>query len=101
MVMSTRASGKMIKLMARGLTCTLMEQCTKEIGRKISNMDTEKRLGLMEHAMRVNMWRERRMARASLSGQTDPLMKGSSWTTIFMAMAFTCGPMKGDTKVNG
>jgi hypothetical protein len=101
MAMSMKVSGRMIKLMAREPTCTLMEQCTKEIGRKINSTDTEKRLGLMEHAMRDSMSKERRMERASLSGQMDLHMKASSWTTIFMDMAFTCGLMKGDTKVNG
>ena len=54
MVTFTRAAGLTIKHMVSELTVTLMEQNTKACGKLTNNMATEKRLGLMVLALRVN-----------------------------------------------
>ena len=53
MATSTRVSGRMIRLMARVSTSTLMAHSMMEIGVRISKMDMVLRLGLMVLSMRV------------------------------------------------
>ena len=75
MVMSTRETGRMTRLMASEDTFTLMVPSTRESGRKTSNMVTVRRAGPMVLSTRVNTSKVKKMAMEGLCGQTDPIMR--------------------------
>jgi hypothetical protein len=61
----TKVNGLKIKRMVRVPTRTLMEPDIMDSGKKINNMDTELRHGLMELVMRANTLKEKSMAKES------------------------------------
>jgi hypothetical protein len=65
MEMFTKESGQTIKQMEKEHTHMLMVLNIKEIGRMISSMAMELRLGLMVLFMRVNILKEKRMAKVN------------------------------------
>jgi hypothetical protein len=73
----------------------------KDIGKKINNMGTEKRLGLIMHATKENIKKAKKMAMENLFGQMVQLIKGSSLIIIFMEWVFIHGLIKDNIMVNG
>ena len=61
MEMSTRASGSMIRQMAKEYTIMQMVQTTMENGKTTSNMDSVWKDGLMVQSMKDSTSKERRM----------------------------------------
>ena len=55
MEMFTKASGKMIKLMATESICTQMAHNMRATGKKINNTEKEKKRGLMVLATKATM----------------------------------------------
>ena len=68
----------MIKLTVLVNTCILMVHSMKGPGRKINNMEREKKPGLMVPAIKVTMLMEKKMVQANLDGLIVQLMKVSS-----------------------
>jgi hypothetical protein len=99
--MSTKVSGKMIRLTGRESTLMSMEAAMKEPGSKISNMATVLKDGLMEPPMKASIYRERSMEKESSPGLTSQPILETSMTTISTARVFTNGPMEECSQVNG
>lgn len=78
MVMCMREIGKMIRLMDLVVISILTAQNMKVIGKKINSMDTEKKHGQMELAMKEIIKTAKRMEKASLCGLMVQPMRDSS-----------------------
>ena len=65
----------------------------KDIGKRTSNTEKDKKPGLMVHSMMVTMSMGRSMERELLSGQTVRLIEGISLIIIFMATGHINGLM--------
>lgn len=65
MVTSTRANGRMIRLMGREHILIVMVPNIKENGKMTNSMGMVSNNGLMELSMKVNTLRERRMEEES------------------------------------
>ena len=93
MEITTKASGKMIKLM--GLVNTLIQTglSMKDFGSTISNMDREKKNGLMVLNMKEIINMEKKMDSANFYGPICHLIKEISMIIIFMDMVNTNGLM--------
>lgn len=89
--MSLTESGKMIRPMDMGFILTSMERNTKVTGRKISNMDTELRHGLMGLATKDTTRMVRNTVVALTCGQMAPNMSVTGLTIKSMAKASTLG----------
>jgi|LauGreDrversion4_2_1035121.scaffolds.fasta_scaffold328641_2 hypothetical protein len=99
--MSTKVSGKMIRLTGRESTLMSMEAAMKAPGSKISNMATVLKDGLMEPPMKASIYRERSMEKESSLGLTSPPILETSMTTISTARAYTNGLMEECSQVSG
>lgn len=96
-----KVSGRMIKLMDMESICTLMEQDTKDIGKRINSMVEVKKHGLMVHAMKVNILKERKMELDTLSGLMDQHIRVNLLIITFTGEVCMYGQMRGDMMVNG
>jgi hypothetical protein len=76
MGMSIQECGRKTRLMEKELIIILMEPDMREIGKKISSMEEEKRRGPMVLSMKVIIKMERNMALESSSGQMEVLIQG-------------------------
>ena len=102
MEMSMRVNGVMTKLMDSENTCILTVLNTKDIGKKISSMEKERKRGLMVLNTRETTLTERKMAMMGVSdGQMALLTKVSLWTTIFTVKEFMSGPITENTMESG
>ena len=73
----------------------------KASGEMISNMEKEKRAGLMVLSTKDNIWLERSMEWEFIAGMTAPNMMESGMKTKSKALELTVGLMEGNTKANG
>ena len=73
----------------------------KASGEMISNMEKEKRAGLMVLSTKDNIWLERSMVWEFIAGMTAPNMMESGMKTKSKALELTVGLMEGNTKANG
>jgi hypothetical protein len=73
----------------------------KASGEMISNMEKEKRAGLMVLYTKDNIWLERSMEWEFIAGMTAPNMMESGMKTKSKALELTVGLMEGNTKANG
>lgn len=103
MLMETymKENGKMTRLMGSASTITQMELDMKGIGEKISNMGMARKPGLMVHVMRASTRTARKTALENSTGQTAPLIKGSSLIIISMVSVSTPGRMGVNTTAIG
>ena len=85
MVTFTTGSGKMIKHMDSEPTVTWMVRSTRVTGRRISSMDMDLRLGQMEPAMKVTIWRGASMDKVASDGLTRVLTLANSKRIISKA----------------
>ena len=76
------ATGKMTKLKGMDCTRTLMEHSMKVNGLMINNMVREKRLGLMEHNMRVIINLVKKTVMEIFFGQINQVIAAILSTTI-------------------
>ena len=83
----------MIKLMDSVFTHIKMEPSTKDIGKKICSMVTEKNHGLMDLNMKVNTTTVRNMDRAIIFGMMVLNMTDNGLIIKLKAMVFTSGKM--------
>ena len=83
----------MIKLMDSVFTHIKMEPSTKDIGKKICNMVTEKNHGLMDLNMKVNTTTVRNMDRAIIFGMMVLNMTDNGLIIKLKAMVFISGKM--------
>ena len=96
-----REIGKMTRQMAMEFTSTPTMLVTRVSGKTISNMEKAKNLGQMVLSTKVNIVREKSMAKVSCDLVTDPNMKATSSLMISTGMVSTSGLMEKDTKENG
>lgn len=83
----------MIKQMDSVFTHIKMEPSTKDIGKKICSMVTEKNHGLMDLNMKVNTTTVRNMDRAIIFGMMVLNMTDNGLIIKLKAMVFTSGKM--------
>ena len=79
----------------------LMDQSTKEIGLKISNMELELKSGLMVLVMKENINSGRSMEEVPLPGLIGALSLVNFKITILMEMVFMSGQMEEFIRVIG
>lgn len=91
----------MTRLMDSESTCTQTELSMKDTGKKISNTEKAKKLGLTVHSMRGIMLRERKMALEDSDGLMAQPMKENSKTTTFTEVVSTCGQILANMKESG
>jgi hypothetical protein len=101
MVMFTKESGSMIRLMVVGPTFTWMEHNTLVNGERINSTDSELKLGLMVLNMKVIMNMERNMEPVLSNGLMDPCTSESFITTTSTAREFIPGQTAVSTRENG
>ncbi len=90
MEMCMRESGKMIRLMDKESSLTLIMQGMRENGQKTCSMVTVQRLGTtVQLATLVNSTKERRTGKVVLSGKMALFMMGTSLMANFKVMAST------------
>ena len=87
----TMACGSMIRHTAMESTVTLMEQNTKETGRKISNMDKVWKLGRMVQNMTDSTYMERSTAKDVSHGPMEALTTVNLKKIIFKDTELTTG----------
>lgn len=90
---SMTASGSMTRHMALVSIAIWMAPSTRDIGKKISSMETVLRPGQMVPSTRVNTYKARRMAREDSLGLMDQLTTEFSTRTTFKAMESIIGLM--------
>ena len=101
MVICTLACGSTTKLMVTANTYIKMELVTKEIGTKISSMVKESKHGLTVPNMRVSTLMGRSMAQESLRGLMEIFIMANLKKTICRVMVYMNGWMGGHIKDSG
>ena len=101
MVTSMKENGETTRLMDSESTCTQTELSMKDTGKKISNTERAKKLGLTVHSMRAITLRERKMALEDSDGLMAQPMKENSKTTTFTEVVSTCGQILANMKESG
>lgn len=101
MVMFTRASGRMTRLMDMASTCIPMAHNMKDSGKKTSSMEKVKRHGLMVLSTKEIILRVKRTVLESLDGLMVLLMKDNSLITTSMVRGSTFGPTLASMTENG
>lgn len=101
MGMCTKENGSTIKLKATEYTRTSMAHSTTDNGGKISRMEKEKRLGLMEQCTREIILWGRSTAMALSAGRMDLSIKVRSFTTTLKDKVCTSGQTGANTWVTG
>ena len=101
MEISTRANGRMTKLMVRVSTCIQMAHSMLEIGMKISSMGREQRLGPMEPYLKEPMPMVKNTVKEVSLGPTIAHTPDLLLKTILKVMVFTIGVTEESTRVTG
>lgn len=79
-------------------TAIFVVRSSREIGKTISKKDMVRRYGRTVQSTMAIMFVARSKERENLSGLTIPVMRVTSWTTIFQATADIDGRMVGYSK---
>merc|ERR1712086_208497 len=93
MVTCMTVCGLMIRHMAMVFTAIWMELNTKEIGKRINNMDRVLKPGLMVPSMMVNMYMERSMDKVDSLGLMEAHILDNSKKITFKVTEHTTGLM--------
>jgi hypothetical protein len=101
MAIYTKASGKMIKLMAMAYTNTQTVPSTLVTGEMICSTDMAKRLGSMAHHLKGYIMKDKNTATVPTCGQITLSSLEVGKTIKFAAMAFTSGQTGVNTKAPG
>ena len=101
MVMSTKESGRMIRLMDLESTITLMVLSMKDTGKKTNSMAMAKKHGLIELAMRESTMMDKKMGLANSIGLMAPVIKGNFPITTFRVTVSIAGLMEDSSMGNG
>ena len=101
MVTFTQENGKTTRPMVSASTTTLTEPSTKVIGSKTSNMEMERKFGLMALVIKASTKKGKNMAKANLIGLMVQPIVVISLITIFMALEFIPGAMVVNSQVFG
>jgi hypothetical protein len=97
---SSKASGKMIRLMDTAYISTSMAPCTKEIGGTTCSMAKELRLGLITASTLGSTLMARSRAKAVMNGVTAASTTANGSITKSAAMVSIAGQMDVDTSVS-
>ena len=95
-----KASSVMVNFMGKARACIVMEQSTRVSGRKIKDMEREKRHGQMVDNMRVITSRERERDQANTGILEQPTMDNRR-TITGMATEFKYGLMIANMRASG
>ena len=101
MEMFMRVIGRMIKLMDLESIITQTVLATKAIGKKTNNMVMGKRLGLMEHVMKENTRRVKKMDLVNFHGLMGQHIKANFTITILKVKESILGQIIGSIMVSG
>jgi ribosomal protein L10 len=96
-----RENGKMIRLTDLENISIQMERNMRATGKKTSSMDTVKKHGLMEHAMKGIIKKEKKTALENSFGLMDPLIKETLLTIIYMVLVSILGQTEENIMENG
>ena len=101
MVMYTMENLKMTRLMGMESMTTSMVPAMMDTGPKTSNMDMERKLGMIMPVTKVSTKMEKSTGKVNSYGLTDRSTPESFPKTIYMVMVFTNGPTGANIPVNG